>query len=66
MADSSTARSGFPLLSILTLVFVLAKVFGVAPVAAWSWWWVLAPMWAGAAVVFVFVVVVVVIAALAS
>lgn len=30
---------------ILTVVFVLAKVFGVDPVAGWSWFWVLSPVW---------------------
>ena len=29
-------------LPLLTLVFVAAKLFGAI---AWSWWWVLAPMW---------------------
>jgi len=30
---------------VLALVFILAKLFGVAPVAAWSWVWVLSPIW---------------------
>lgn len=28
---------------ILTVVFVVLKVLAIAPVAAWSWWLVLAP-----------------------
>lgn len=36
---------------LLTAVFVCAKVFGWQPVAAWSWFWVLSPLWIGTAVV---------------
>lgn len=47
MSDSkvSVNQSGFPVFGILTVVFVLAKVFGVDPVAGWSWFWVLSPVW---------------------
>ncbi len=47
MSDSkvSVNQSGFPVFRILTVVFVLAKVFGVDPVAGWSWFWVLSPVW---------------------
>lgn len=41
---------GFPVLGILGTVFVLAKVFEIGPIAEWSWWWVLAPFWAGLAI----------------
>lgn len=27
------------------VAFVLAKIFGVAPVASWTWLWVTAPFW---------------------
>jgi len=27
----------------LGLVFLLMKYFGLGPVAAWEWWWVLSP-----------------------
>jgi len=30
-------------LLLLGLTFLLLKSFGVTPVAAWSWWWVLTP-----------------------
>ena len=33
---------GFP--GLLTINFIVLKLTGVI---AWSWWWVLAPMWVG-------------------
>ena len=33
---------GFPLASILTIIFVIAKLAGVV---GWSWWWVFSPLW---------------------
>ena len=29
---------------LLGLVFIVLKFMGIAPVAAWSWWWVLLPL----------------------
>jgi hypothetical protein len=49
-------RSTFPVITILGLIFVLAKVFEIGPVADWSWWWVLAPFWVGFALVATFLV----------
>lgn len=37
-----SASAGFPLFSILTIIFVLAKIFGKI---TWSWWWVFSPLW---------------------
>lgn len=36
-------------LSILGLVFIVLKLTGVI---AWSWWWVLAPIWVPLVLVF--------------
>jgi hypothetical protein len=33
--------------SLLAVIFVVLKIVGVAPVAAWSWIWVLSPLWGG-------------------
>ena len=35
---------------LLALVFIGLKLAAVGPVATWSWWWVLAPLWVSAAV----------------
>lgn len=32
-------------ISTVTVVLILAKIFEVAPVASWSWLWVLSPIW---------------------
>ena len=41
------ADSGVGLLSLLFLTFLTLKLCGVI---TWSWWWVTAPLWGGAAI----------------
>ena len=43
---SHSGGTGF--LGLLTIVFIVLKM---THVIAWSWWWVLAPIWIGWAVV---------------
>ena len=43
MSASSTASGGLSLCSALTVLFVGLRL---ADVIQWSWWWVLAPIWA--------------------
>ena len=51
MAESSSSSSaGIGLSGLLTVIFVCAKVFGFEPVASWSWWLVLCPLWIGLAI----------------
>ena len=53
--NKSTAASGGILLPLLLVLFVGLKLGGII---AWSWWWVLAPLWGPFAIVAgVFVVV---------
>ena len=40
MNNSSSGGVGF--LGLLTIVFIALKLAGEI---AWSWWWVLSPMW---------------------
>jgi hypothetical protein len=40
MSTESTSE-GFPLASILTIMFVIAKFMGLV---TWSWWWVFSPI----------------------
>jgi hypothetical protein len=43
MNNATTKVQGsFPFLSILCLIFITLKLTGYI---AWSWWWVLAPIW---------------------
>lgn len=47
MSDSSSG-GGVGLSGLLTVLFVALKLTGVID---WSWWWVLSPLWIGAALV---------------
>ena len=48
-----SARSSFPFLSILALIFITLKLTGYI---SWSWWWVTAPLWAPSAIILVIAV----------
>ena len=41
---------GIGFFGLLALVFIGLKLAAIGPVATWSWWWVLAPLWVPAAV----------------
>lgn len=45
MAENRSAGVGFP--GLLALLFIALKLTGVV---AWSWWWVLSPLWIAFAV----------------
>lgn len=50
MADNVQVRSGgIGFAGLLAILFIALKLTGVAPVATWSWWWVLSPLWIGTA-----------------
>jgi len=42
MSNSSSSSGGMSLAGVLTVIFVVLKLLGVI---AWSWWWVLSPLW---------------------
>ena len=45
MSESTSASSGgIGFGGLLTIVFIVLKLTGYI---AWSWWWVLAPLWGG-------------------
>jgi hypothetical protein len=50
MSDSTTAASsgGIGFFGLLGIVFIVLKLVGII---TWSWWWVLAPIWAPTALV---------------
>lgn len=50
-------------MTLLTILFVLLKVFGYI---SWSWWWVFSPLWIGAAIVLVIVLFLLAIAILGA
>ena len=42
MSDNSSSSSGIGLPGVLLVVFIVLKLTGTI---AWSWWWVLSPLW---------------------
>lgn len=56
--QTSTTRSGgIGFFGLLTIVFITLKLTGYI---AWSWWWVLSPIWIPAMIALVIVTIVVV------
>lgn len=41
----SSSSGGDVTLSLLLVAFILLKILGIEPIASWSWWWVMSPMW---------------------
>lgn len=57
--NKQTGSAGFPILTVLFLIFLTLKLAGVGTVATWSWWAVTSPLWGGAIlIVFLFLVVI--------
>ena len=40
--NSSSSSGGIGFVGLLTIVFIVLKLTGFI---AWSWWWVLSPLW---------------------
>jgi hypothetical protein len=53
MSDKTnvTQNGGIGFIGLLTILFIGLKLTGYI---AWSWWWVLSPLWIGFAVVVAF------------
>lgn len=45
--NTSTPRGGVSLTTVLLVVFIILKL---CHLIKWSWWWVLSPLWIGAAI----------------
>ena len=52
---SSSSSSGVGFGGLLTVAFVVLKLTGVID---WSWWWVLSPVWIGAAIAIVILAII--------
>jgi len=61
--STTTNSGGSGFFGLLTIVFITLKLTNYI---AWSWWWVLAPLWMPLAVALVILIVGLVIAALAG
>ena len=65
--ETKTVRSGgIGFFGLLALVFITLKLAQIGPVATWSWWWVLSPLWIPSAIVLIILFVILVIILLAS
>ena len=58
--QTQTQSGGIGFFGLLAIVFITLKLTGYI---TWSWWWVLAPLWAPLAVVLVIFLLIVIIAA---
>lgn len=46
MSQSNNRTGGIGFFGLLALILIGLKLAEVGAVATWSWWWVLAPIWA--------------------
>lgn len=60
MSDTSSSSSGIGFAGLLTIVFITLKLLGKI---TWSWWWVLSPLWIGAAIAIAILLIIFLIAA---
>lgn len=60
-SNSSTQANsgGIGFVGLLTIVFIVLKLVGII---AWSWWWVLAPIWISAGIGVLFLAIILIIA----
>ena len=66
MSDNNTnnnARGGVGFFGLLTIVFITLKLTGYI---AWSWWWVLAPLWLPITLAIVIIIMLVLAAGLSA
>ena len=54
MSNSSSSSGGIGFCGLLTIVFITLKLMGKI---AWSWWWVLSPIWIPFAIVIAIVAI---------
>ncbi len=56
MSNSNSSSGGIGFAGLLTILFIGLKLGGVI---AWSWWWVLSPIWITASLAIVLLIIVV-------
>ena len=60
--QTTTRSGGIGFAGLLAIVFITLKLCGVI---AWSWWWVLSPLWIGFAILAAILVLVVIVGLIA-
>jgi hypothetical protein len=61
--SSSSSSSGIGFAGLLTIVFIVLKLLHKI---GWSWWWVVSPLWIGAALAIVIIGLVLGVAAIVA
>ena len=56
---STSGGGGIGFAGLLTIAFIVLKLLGKI---TWSWWWVLSPLWIGAAIALVIILIVAIVA----
>lgn len=54
MASENNAQTGVGFCGLLAIAFIVLKL---CKVISWSWWWVLAPLWAPVVTSIVFLII---------
>ena len=54
--NNSSSSGGIGFCGLLTIVFIILKLCGVI---AWSWWWVLSPLWISFIIAIILIAIVV-------
>ena len=52
--NSVGSSSSIGFVGVLTIVFIILKLLGKI---AWSWWWVLSPIWISAILVIIYLII---------
>lgn len=55
--NSNNSTGGIGVFTVVGVVFIVLKLLHVEPVNSWSWLWVLAPFWIGAALLLLVVLI---------
>lgn len=61
--SSASASSGIGFDGLLAIAFIVLKLTGVI---AWSWWWVLAPIWIPLALLIIILIITVIVSVITS
>lgn len=56
MSKEYNTGGGVSFLGLLAILFIALKLLAIGPVASWSWWWVLSPLWLPIGIVLICVV----------
>lgn len=61
--NNSSSSSGIGFAGLLTIVFIVLKLLHKI---GWSWWWVVSPLWIGAALALAIILLVIGVAAIVA